>query len=47
MTNEERYKNALEKISNRVVSDGDYESAYWDVVLEADQVLYDDEGKDN
>ena len=42
----ERYKKALEKISNMVVSDGDYESAYWDMVLEADQALYYD-GEDN
>ena len=50
MTNEERYKNALEKISKTVVKDGeyegDYESAYWDMVLEADQALYYD-GEDN
>ena len=46
MTNEEKYKRALEKISNRVVTDDDYESAYWDMVLEADQALYYD-GEDN
>lgn len=38
-----RFYNALEKISCKPAIDGDYEGAYWDIVLEADAALYPDE----
>ena len=40
---EKLYREALEKISETVAIDGDYEGAYWDMVLEADSALYPEE----
>ena len=38
-----RFYDALDKISCTAVQHGDYEGAYWDIVLEADSALYPDE----
>lgn len=38
-----RFYDALYKISCKPAIDKDYESAYWDIVLEADAALYPDE----
>ena len=38
-----RFYDALDKISRKPAIDKDYESAYWDIVLEADAALYPDE----
>jgi len=38
-----RFYDALDKISCKPAKDGDYEGAYWDIVLEADAALYPDE----
>ena len=38
-----RFYDALEKITSKTAKDGDYEGAYWDIVLEADSALYPDE----
>ena len=38
-----RFYDALYKISCKPAKDGDYEGAYWDIVLEADAALYPDE----
>ena len=38
-----RFYDALDKISSKSAIDGDYEGAYWDMILEADAALYPDE----
>lgn len=44
----ERYRNALDKIRNRVVPDDNFEAAYWEMILEAEKALYyDGEDKHN
>jgi len=38
-----RFYDALDKISCKAAKNKDYESAYWDIVLEADAALYPEE----